>query len=111
MTDTIYPIPTETQNKVLHRLRRIEGQIRGIVRMVEEERDCRQVVNQVVAVKAALTSLNTTLLECYVRNCLDDPECTSERARDKTVEELIDMIRARDKTVEELMNMVVKATR
>lgn len=92
MSDTHFPLSSETQANVSLRLRRIEGQIRGIQRMVEEGRDCREVVNQVVAVKAALSSLNAVVLECYVRNCLNNPECTPECEREKTAVELIDMM-------------------
>ncbi len=90
MTDQAFSLPAETQNNISLRLRRIEGQIRGIQRMVEEGRDCREVVNQVVAVKSALSSLNALLLTCYVRECMEAPDC--EPQRDKTVNELIDMM-------------------
>ncbi len=92
MSETPFPIPASTQDNVAVRLRRIEGQIRGIQRMVEEGRDCREIVNQVVAVKSALSSLNALVLECYVRNCLNNPECTPECEREQTVVELIDMM-------------------
>jgi DNA-binding FrmR family transcriptional regulator len=92
MNDPGFPIPTETQANVSLRLRRIEGQIRGIQRMVEDGRDCREIVNQVVAVKAALSSLNAVLLTCFIRDCLDTPDCESEYTRDKTVDDLVDMM-------------------
>jgi DNA-binding FrmR family transcriptional regulator len=93
MAETPFSLTTETSSKVSLRLRRIEGQIRGIQRMVEEGRDCREIVNQVVAVKSALSSLNAVMLSCYVRGCLDVPgDCEPDCARDQTVEELIDMM-------------------
>jgi DNA-binding FrmR family transcriptional regulator len=92
MTETTFQIPSESRNNVSLRLRRIEGQIRGIQRMVDEGRDCREIVNQVVAVKAALSSLNAIVMECYVRDCLDNPDCTPECEREKTIGELIDMM-------------------
>jgi DNA-binding FrmR family transcriptional regulator len=93
MTDTHFQIPPDTQSNVSLRLKRIEGQIRGIQRMVEEGRDCRDIVNQVVAVKSALSSLNAVMLSCYVRDCMDAaPGCVPEPERDKTVSELIDMM-------------------
>jgi DNA-binding FrmR family transcriptional regulator len=90
MTESSFALPAETSENAALRLRRIEGQIRGIQRMVEEGRDCREIVNQVVAVKAALSSLNAVLLTCYVRDCLTapGPECEQE----KTVGDLIDMM-------------------
>jgi DNA-binding FrmR family transcriptional regulator len=64
------PIGDQSQAEVLLRLRRIEGQVRGIQRMVEENRDCRDVVMQLAAVKAAVASLNTLVAETYARDCL-----------------------------------------
>jgi DNA-binding FrmR family transcriptional regulator len=64
------PIGDQSQAEVLLRLRRIEGQVRGIQRMVEENRDCRDVVVQLAAVKAAVASLNTLVAETYARDCL-----------------------------------------
>ncbi len=94
MTEPTFALPTETQTNVSLRLRRIEGQIRGIQRMVDEGRDCRDIVNQVVAVKSALSSLNAVLLSCYVRDCLTTPGCGTEAdlAHEQTVAELIDMM-------------------
>lgn len=73
---------------VLLRLRRIEGQVRGVQRMVEEGRDCRDIVNQIAAIKAALGSTSSVVLECYTRNCLDDETPN----RDEIVSELMDVI-------------------
>lgn len=88
MSETVRPISDMLHDDVLLRLRRIEGQVRGVQRMVEEGRDCREIVNQVAAIKAALTSVSTVVLECYTRNCLDD----SSQDRDDLVSELIDVI-------------------
>ncbi len=88
MADPVVTVPAETQESVALRLRRIEGQIRGIQRMVETGRDCREIINQIAAVKAALGSLNAVVLECFVRQCLEDPACS----RDQTADELIEMM-------------------
>lgn len=86
----IRPVTPDTQNNISQRLKRIEGQVRGIQRMVEEGRDCREIVNQVAAVKSALGSLNAVVLSCYVRNCLNSPE--EDVSNDKTADELIDLM-------------------
>jgi DNA-binding FrmR family transcriptional regulator len=88
MTEPVVSVPAETQESVAVRLRRIEGQVRGIQRMVEEGRDCREIANQIAAVRAALGSLNAVVVECYVRQCLNDPQCS----RNKTADELIEMM-------------------
>jgi CsoR family transcriptional regulator, copper-sensing transcriptional repressor len=84
------PIGDESQAEVLLRLRRIEGQVRGIQRMVEENRDCRDVVVQLAAVKAAVASLNTLVAETYARDCL----CGGESIDAGEVARVLDLLKA-----------------
>lgn len=84
------PISDHVQSDVLVRLRRIEGQVRGIQRMVEENRDCRDVVVQLAAVKAAVASLNTLVAESYARECL----CAGEQVDASEVGKLLDLLKA-----------------
>jgi DNA-binding FrmR family transcriptional regulator len=88
MAEQVRSLSSETRDEVSVRLRRIEGQIRGVQRMVDEGRDCRDLVNQIAAIKAALGSVNAVVLQCYATNCL---EGTAE-ASDTTVAELIDVM-------------------
>ena len=87
MSDSATTLSPATRDDVLLRLRRIEGQVRGVQRMVEEGRDCRDVVNQVAAIKAALGSVNTAVLQCYARSCLD-----SGAQANPQLEELIEIM-------------------
>jgi DNA-binding FrmR family transcriptional regulator len=54
------------------RLHRIEGQVRGIERMVDEDRYCIDILTQVAAVRTALESLSLELLEDHVNHCVHD---------------------------------------
>ncbi len=63
---------SENKEKVLARLRRIEGQVRGIEKMVEEERYCIDVLTQVAAAKAALESVSLALLDDHMHHCVAD---------------------------------------
>ena len=63
---------TKDREAVLGRLRRIEGQIRGLQRMVEEDRYCIDVLTQVSAVKAGLDSMALLLLREHVEHCVAD---------------------------------------
>jgi CsoR family transcriptional regulator, copper-sensing transcriptional repressor len=67
---------------VLNRLRRIEGQARGLTRMVEEERYCIDVLTQIAAVRSALDGVSLGLLDAHVRHCVatGDPALLDERA-------------------------------
>ena len=84
------PISAGTRADVLLRLRRIEGQVRGIQRMVEEDRDCRDVVVQLAAVKASVASLNTLVAETYAQECL----CCGEQLGTSAVASLLDLLKA-----------------
>lgn len=88
MADVVRTVSPTSRDAVLLRLRRIEGQVRGIQRMVEDGKDCRDLVQQIAAVRAALSSVNAVVLECYARNCLDD----ADRAHDETVADLIEIV-------------------
>ena len=61
---------TATKEDLLVRLARIEGQVRGVARMVEEDRYCIDVVTQINAVGAALDKVGLGLLDGHVRHCL-----------------------------------------
>ena len=60
------------KDALIKRLHRIEGQVRGIERMVEEERYCIDILTQIAAVSTALESLSVKLLEGHVRHCVAD---------------------------------------
>lgn len=71
---------------LMNRLNRIEGQIRGIKAMVEDERYCVDIITQVAAVQAALNSFNKVLLEHHIKSCVVDDIKSGDS--DATVEEL-----------------------
>ena len=58
------------KEKLVKRLRRIEGQVRGLERMVEEDRYCIDVLTQIAAVNTALESLAFRILDDHVRHCV-----------------------------------------
>ena len=60
------------RKKVVDRLSRIEGHIRGIKKMVEDDRDCPELLHQIAAVKAALNKTGEFILEDHIESCLID---------------------------------------
>lgn len=62
----------ENKKRVLTRLRRIEGQVRGIEKMIEGDRYCIDVVTQVAAAKAALEGVSLALLQDHLDHCVAD---------------------------------------
>lgn len=60
----------EEKTKMLHRLRRIEGQVRGIERMIEDDRYCIDVITQLQAVRAAVSRAESELVKQHVAECV-----------------------------------------
>ena len=61
---------TATKGPLLNRLRRIEGQVRGVERMVEEDRYCIDVITQISAIQAALDKVALGLLDDHAAHCI-----------------------------------------
>jgi CsoR family transcriptional regulator, copper-sensing transcriptional repressor len=77
---------------ILDGLKRAEGQIRGIQRMVEEERYCVDVLSQVAAVRSALARLALLLLEDHTKGCVSKA-IMEEESKESTIEELMSVIK------------------
>lgn len=82
--------PRRKKNLLL-RLSRIEGQIRGISRMVEEEQYCVDILNQISAVRSALSSVGQILLEGHIRGCVTD--AIKSDHGDESIDELMQIIK------------------
>ncbi len=76
------PVP---QKPLLDRLARVEGQVRALRKMIEEDRTCPDVLNQLLAARSGLEQAGRIVLENYVDNCLtqqaDIPQSTLEEIR------------------------------
>ena len=75
---------------LLARLRRIEGQVRGLQRMVEEERYCVDVLTQISSTSNALERVGVLLLNDHIRMCVR--ESLAERGGDDKIEELVSAV-------------------
>lgn len=79
----------EDKKKLTSRLKRIEGQVRGIIKMIDNDAYCPQILIQVLAVNNALNSFNKELLSCHIRNCV---KADIENGDERAVEEFVKMI-------------------
>jgi DNA-binding FrmR family transcriptional regulator len=84
-----------SKDDILKRLRRIEGQIKGIHRMIEGDQCCNDVLVQVAAVKAAISKVGGLVLENYSKDCIK-----------KAIEQDSD-----DDRIENLINTIIKYTK
>lgn len=81
----------EEHKKMLHRLNRIEGQVRGVKRMVEEDAYCVDILTQVSAIQAALKAFSTELLSNHIKTCVAE-----------------DIIEGKNEVIDELLGVVKK---
>lgn len=63
---------SDRRTSTVKRLKRIEGQVRGLAKMIEEDRYCIDVLQQVKAVKAALAKVETEVLKAHADTCVED---------------------------------------
>ena len=89
---------TETREAATKRLARIEGQVRGVARMIEQDTYCIDVVRQVQAVKAALSGLGALLLDDHLASCVEHALTSGNLdERRAKVEELVAVLGGRKK--------------
>jgi DNA-binding FrmR family transcriptional regulator len=84
---------TNAKASVLRRLARIEGQVRGLSRMVEADRYCIDIVTQIAAVRAALARAEAEILSDHVAHCVDHAIASGNKAEQRRkVAELMDVL-------------------
>jgi DNA-binding FrmR family transcriptional regulator len=82
-----------TKTSCLKRLSRIEGQVRGLSRMVEEDRYCIDIITQVSAVRAALRRVEQEILRDHVGHCVKQAMRSNDHGdQERKIEELIDVL-------------------
>lgn len=82
----------DTRNKddLLKRLKKIEGQVRGVSRMIEEDRYCVDIMMQIAAIRAGITKIGVAMMEQHTRGCVAG--AIRENQGDKHVDELVDVL-------------------
>src|SRR5690625_3307931 len=92
MSEFLYDEPIverteEERQAVVNRLKRIEGQVRGIQRMIEDDRYCLDILVQLSAVQAALKKVGYTVTERHVKHCLN--EAVEQGEGEEVMDELL----------------------
>lgn len=81
----------EIKHQLLTRLRRIEGQTRGVQRMVEEEKYCVDIMNQITGVQSALEQVSLLLMQNHLEQCITEAIVEGKGA--EKISEIMDVIR------------------
>ena len=79
----------------IRRLRRIEGQVRGLQKMVEEDRYCTEIMTQIASVHEALRGVSRELMRNHLRHCTADAVRSGEARAEEIYEELLELIYSR----------------
>jgi DNA-binding FrmR family transcriptional regulator len=83
----------DNKPKLLNRLSRIEGQVRGVSRMVEDDRYCIDILTQVQALRAALAKVETELLKDHLGHCIEGAIVSGDKEEQRrTAAELIQLL-------------------
>ncbi|WP_343203427.1 metal-sensitive transcriptional regulator, partial [Hoeflea sp.] len=78
----------DRKQAALQRLARLEGQVRGVIRMVAEDRNCVDILNQTLAIRSALAQVEVLILQDHADDCVDaaiassDPEAQRQKFRE-----------------------------
>ena len=80
-----------TRQNLINRLKRIEGQTRGVQTMLQDNRDCQEIVQQLTAIRSALAGASAALMKEYVNECLSNPEIEPIK-RQQLVDHLINLL-------------------
>lgn len=82
---------TEDRKKVINRLRRAEGQIRGVQKMIDEEQECLQIMTQLSAIRSSIDRVMGMVVADNLKNCFENPE-TDPNEQAAKLEQAINMI-------------------
>ncbi|MDO5026634.1 MAG: metal-sensitive transcriptional regulator [Tissierellia bacterium] len=83
--------------KIINRLNIIKGQVDGVINMIENDRYCVDVSNQVMAITSALKSVNRQILSNHLRSCVNDSFLDDQVDSQEKIEEIIKIIDKLDK--------------
>lgn len=95
----------EAKDKLIQRLRRVEGQVRGVEAMLEEERDCQEILQQLSAIHSAVQSASRFFLQEYASTCLQQ----MDEEAPQTGQNFADRRAQREKIVQDMIALLDKA--
>ena len=82
----------QTKSEMIKRLRRLEGQVRGVESMLDQDRDCKEIVQQMMSIRAAVQSANMYFIREYMDSCMTaNNESDIETTRQK-MNEIVTML-------------------
>ena len=81
-----------TKEELQKRLKRIEGQVRGVQRMLDEDRDCHEIVQQLSAIRSAVQGASVMFMRQYASDCLMSSDKTDPASREILIDDLLQLL-------------------
>lgn len=81
-----------TKDELKKRLRRIEGQVRGVQKMLDDDRDCHEIIQQLAAIRSAVQGASLMFMRQYASDCLMDVDNADKATREMLVDDLIGLL-------------------
>ncbi len=85
-------VDSRTKGKITARLRRIEGQVRGVEKMVDEDRDCHEIMQQLNSIRSAVQSASLMFLHEAASDCLLNLDAIDRSKREQVLEDMLVLI-------------------
>ena len=79
-----------SKEDILNRMKKVEGQVKGIQKMIDEDKCCGDIMIQISAIRSAINKVGGLIMDRYVKECLRKP--CEDRNNDKNIEEIIETI-------------------
>ncbi|ETP70077.1 metal-sensitive transcriptional regulator [Planomicrobium chinense] len=95
MENTVKTTVQPNKQQLLNRLKRIEGQVRGVHQMVENDRYCVDILHQVSAIQSAMNKVSLALLEDHTHHCVS--KAIKENKGEEAINELMDVMKTMTK--------------
>ena len=82
----------QTKQNLINRLRRIEGQVRGVQNMINSERECNEIVQQLVSIRSAVHGASINFLQEHARDCIFNQDTKDTHSQEQVMSELISLL-------------------
>jgi DNA-binding FrmR family transcriptional regulator len=80
---------TDAKDALKTRLRRVEGQMRGVQKMVDDDRDCQEILQQLTAIRSAVQNASEFFLRTYAKECLVRAGATDDANREELIDDVM----------------------
>ncbi|MBI9043439.1 MAG: metal-sensitive transcriptional regulator [Anaerolineaceae bacterium] len=82
----------QKKQNLMNRLKRIEGQVRGVQNMIQEERGAHEIIQQLTSIRSAIQGTSASYLQEYVKGCVQNCNCMSQEKQEEIYQDMIALI-------------------